>query len=61
MGVHGVFAPEALVALQQAGAGRVVTTNSIAHPSNEMDLSPLLAGAVTRFWQSQMQLPILEK
>jgi ribose-phosphate pyrophosphokinase len=61
MGVHGVFAPDALVALQQAGAGRVVTTNSIAHPSNEMDLSPLLAGAVTRFWQSQMQLPILGK
>jgi ribose-phosphate pyrophosphokinase len=51
IGVHGIFAPGALEALQQAGAGRVVTSNSIAHPSNGIDLSPLLAGAVMRFWQ----------
>jgi hypothetical protein len=36
-----------------------VTTNSIAHPSNAIDLAPLLAGAVMRFWQSQEQVPIL--
>ena len=52
VGVHGVFAPEALATLQQAGAGRVVTTNSIPHPSNAIDLAPLLAGAVMRFWRS---------
>jgi ribose-phosphate pyrophosphokinase len=51
VGVHGVFAPEALAALHQAGAGRIVTTNSIAHPSNAIDLSPLIAEAVIRFWQ----------
>ena len=51
VGVHGVFAPEAVEALRQAGAGRIVTTNSIPHPSNAIDLSPLLAGAVMRFWQ----------
>lgn len=51
VGVHGIFAPEALAALQRAGAARIVTTNAIAHPSNAIDLSPLLAGAVTRFWQ----------
>jgi ribose-phosphate pyrophosphokinase len=51
VGVHGVFAPEALATLQQAGAGRIVTSNSIAHPSNAIDLSPLLAEAVIRFWR----------
>jgi ribose-phosphate pyrophosphokinase len=59
MGVHGIFAPDALEALQQAGAGRIVTTNSIAHPSNAIDLAPLLAVAVMRFWQPQEQVPIL--
>jgi ribose-phosphate pyrophosphokinase len=51
VGVHGIFAPDALVALQQAGAGLVVTTNSISHPTNAIDLSPLLAEAVKRFWR----------
>jgi ribose-phosphate pyrophosphokinase len=53
VGVHGIFAPEALAALQQAGAARIVTTNAIAHPSNAIDLSPLLADAVMGFWQGQ--------
>jgi len=61
MGVHGIFAPDALEALQQAGAGRIVTTNSIAHPSNAIDLAPLLAGAVMRLWQPQEQVPILDR
>lgn len=60
VGVHGIFAPDALRALQQAGAGRVVTTNSIAHPSNDIDLSPLLAEAVMRFWQQSLPLPIIK-
>ena len=60
VGVHGIFAPDALTALQQAGAARIVTTNSIAHPSNAIDLSPLLAGAVRRFWQGVGHAPILD-
>jgi ribose-phosphate pyrophosphokinase len=52
VGVHGIFAPEALASLEQAGAARIVTTNSIAHPSNAIDLSPLLADAVMGFWRS---------
>jgi ribose-phosphate pyrophosphokinase len=51
VGVHGIFAPDALQGLHQAGAGLVVTTNSIAHPTNAIDLSPLLAEAVKRFWR----------
>ena len=44
--VHGLFAPGALAALTAAGAGRIVTTNSIPHASNAIDIVPLIAQAV---------------
>ena len=44
--VHGIFAGNALEALIQAGAARVVTTNTIAHSSNGIDISGLLAEGV---------------
>ena len=40
--VHGIFAGTAFDDLIQAGAIKVVTTNSIPHRSNEIDLSTLL-------------------
>ena len=43
--VHGIFAEGALVALGNAGAARIVTCNTIAHPSNAIDVSALLASA----------------
>jgi ribose-phosphate pyrophosphokinase len=46
IGVHGIFAGNALEELTQAGAARVVTTNTIAHASNGIDISGLLAEAV---------------
>lgn len=46
VGVHAVFADDALETLRAAGAGRVVTTNTIAHPSNGMDIASLLAAPV---------------
>jgi ribose-phosphate pyrophosphokinase len=46
IGVHGIFAGNALDELMQAGAARVVTTNTIAHASNGIDISGLLAEAV---------------
>lgn len=46
VGVHAVFAGEAWHDLLVAGAGRIVTCNTIAHPSNAIDLAPLLADAV---------------
>ena len=46
IGVHAVFAGDAWRDLQAAGAGRIVTCNTIAHPSNAIDLAPLLADAV---------------
>ena len=46
IGVHAVFADGADAALLEAGAARVVTTNTIAHPSNAIDVADLLAGGI---------------
>ena len=49
LGVHGVFAPDAGETLKQAGAGRIVTTNTIAHASNAIDVATLLAVPIAAF------------
>lgn len=41
--VHAVFAAGAYVALDAAGAGQVITTNTIAHVSNAIDIVPAIA------------------
>ncbi len=46
VGVHAVFADGAYGMLQRSGARRVVTTNTIAHPSNGIDVVPALAAAL---------------
>lgn len=46
IGVHAVFADNAYAELRRAGAGRIVTTNSISHESNKIDITPLLAKGV---------------
>jgi ribose-phosphate pyrophosphokinase len=46
IGVHGIFAGNALEELKQAGASRVVTTNTISHSTNGIDISGLLAEGV---------------
>lgn len=48
IGVHGIFAPGALQEMQAAGL-RVVTSNSIADASNEIDLAPLLLMGLSHF------------
>ena len=48
LGVHGVFAVGAYETLQEAGVARVVTTNAIAHASNDIDVSRLLVEPVQR-------------
>jgi len=45
--VHAVFAPGALARVERAGV-RVVSCNGIPHPSNRIDLVPLLAEALSR-------------
>lgn len=46
VGVHAVFAGDAAALLQAAGAARVVTCNTLPHPSNAIDVSGALAEAV---------------
>ncbi|HJQ83432.1 MAG TPA: ribose-phosphate diphosphokinase [Candidatus Binatia bacterium] len=48
LGVHAVFAEGAHDALRAAGAARIVTTNTIVHPSNAIDVHDLVAGGVGR-------------
>lgn len=47
IGVHAVFADRAYENLLAAGAARVVTCNTIFHPSNAIDLSEQIAAAIT--------------
>jgi ribose-phosphate pyrophosphokinase len=46
VGVHALFCGDAESVLGEAGAARVVTCNTVAHPSNAIDVTPLLAAAV---------------
>jgi len=46
IGVHGIFARCAFDALSR-GAARVITTNTIPHRSNAIDVGPLMAAAVS--------------
>ncbi len=46
IGVHAIFVDRAFEELQQAGADRIVTCDTISHPSNGIDLAPILAKEV---------------
>lgn len=42
VGVHAVFAENAYQNMQNAGTAKIVTCNTIPHPSNQIDISDLL-------------------
>jgi len=44
--VHGLFADQSDILITQAGA-HVVTTNSVPHATNAIDIGPLLANAIS--------------
>jgi ribose-phosphate pyrophosphokinase len=44
--IHPVFAGPALDAVRAAGADVVVSTNTVPHPTNGIDVAPLLAAAL---------------
>lgn len=46
IGVHAIFAGDAFVELQKSGVEKIVTCNTISHPSNEIEVSSLLAQAI---------------
>jgi ribose-phosphate pyrophosphokinase len=43
LAVHGLFAEDADARIMAAGAAGLVTTNTIPHSSNQIDIAPLLA------------------
>jgi ribose-phosphate pyrophosphokinase len=45
LAVHAIFADGAYARLKRAGAGAIVTCNTIAHPSNGIDVSAVLCQA----------------
>jgi len=47
--IHPVFADGAVADLRAAGAGRVVSCNTIAHHTNAIDVSPLIGEACRGF------------
>ena len=46
VGVHPVFAGDALAVLSSAGAARIVSCNTLPHPTNAIDVTIPLAEAV---------------
>jgi ribose-phosphate pyrophosphokinase len=44
--VHAIFVPGSLSALREAGIARVVSTDTIPHPTNGVGVAPLLAAAL---------------
>ncbi len=48
LGVHAIFADSAYADLKEAGPSVVATCNTVPHPSNAIDVAPLLAEALRR-------------
>jgi ribose-phosphate pyrophosphokinase len=46
IGVHALFSHQAEQALRRAGAARIVTTTTVPHPTNGIDIVPLLVPAI---------------
>ena len=40
--VHGLFVEKAIEKLKRAGVSKIISTNTIKHKTNEIDVSPLL-------------------
>ncbi|MBL8643349.1 MAG: ribose-phosphate diphosphokinase [Rhodospirillaceae bacterium] len=48
VGVHGIFAGDAFTELERAGAVAIVTSNTVNHESNRIDIGNLLLPAIHR-------------
>jgi ribose-phosphate pyrophosphokinase len=46
IGVHALFASGAFEALSGAGLERIITSNTVSHPTNGVDVSGLIAAFV---------------
>ncbi|OUS06273.1 phosphoribosylpyrophosphate synthetase [Rhodobacterales bacterium 52_120_T64] len=52
IGIHAIFAETAYQDFQITGVTKLITTNSIQHPSNVIDLSTLIANSVKHLLKS---------
>lgn len=48
LAVHGIFAGDGYREILEAGAERIVTCNTVAHETNAIDVTDLIAGSVSR-------------
>jgi ribose-phosphate pyrophosphokinase len=48
IGIHAIFAGNSYAALKDAGAGKIITCNTIPHESNAIDVSELIADSLSR-------------
>jgi ribose-phosphate pyrophosphokinase len=48
--VHALFSPDIPQRLREAGIGRLVSSDSVVHPSNEISLANTLATEIERRW-----------
>ncbi|MES2098268.1 MAG: ribose-phosphate pyrophosphokinase [Pseudomonadota bacterium] len=55
VGVHALFAGDAFARLQAAGAARIVSCNTLPHPSNAIDVTDLLAESVRTMTQAEIR------
>ncbi|MDT8398326.1 MAG: ribose-phosphate diphosphokinase [Pseudomonadales bacterium] len=55
--VHGIFTGNAALLLQQKGLRQLVTTNTVVHPSNGIDVAELLLPALRECLQTVMAEP----
>ena len=50
--VHAIFAAGALAELQAAGAAKVVSADSVVHPTNDISIAGILAAAISEVHQA---------
>jgi ribose-phosphate pyrophosphokinase len=48
LGVHGLFADDAVDRLKASGAMQIVSTNSVPHASNAIDIADVMVNAITQ-------------
>ena len=48
IGVHGLFVENGMEKLKKAGVNKIITTNCIEHPTNKIDVTPLLLAELKR-------------
>jgi ribose-phosphate pyrophosphokinase len=49
LAVHALFSEQADENLRRAGAGRIVSTTTVPHPTNAIDVAPLIVDVVKEF------------